>query len=54
MRTPRFHPQLPLRDRQMGPTGQLTPPVSRSRAEEGADRGKLAVGEVAGDEVSTR
>jgi hypothetical protein len=38
----------------MGPTGQLTPPVSRSRAGEGADRGNLAVGEVAGDEVRTR
>jgi len=37
----------------MGPAGQLTPPVSQTRAELAVDRQDLAVGGVAGDEVPT-
>ena len=35
------------------PEGQLTPPVSQTRAGLAVDRRDLAVGEVAGDEVTT-
>jgi hypothetical protein len=51
MHTPQFHPLSTLRDRQSGPTGQLTPPVSRSRGGLVVDRADLAAGEPNGEAV---